>query len=1643
MEKLHAERTESHWREGRSSPSGGSGAAGAHALVANTGGNREAVVSAHGTTFSRIRKRSFKRAIRRAQLQGETMYRGRKLVSKSPSLPVAVEQAAKANAKRRIRFLSWNVGGLSDLLFTELLQWLGEAGHQDVSIIILQETHWNFSGDWSTSDWHFCHSTTSRKGSGGILIGVRKKLSEAQHIRWHEAEPGRILQVRCFMDEQQLDIIGVYQHALLQTAGKTDQIHDNRRKLIKSLDKLLSALPVRSQILLGGDFNTTLVRENKVSGYGILERKLNEKERIDQDHMVQVLRKHRLATLNTWGKKTQAATYLHAKGRSQIDFVCVRQAVADGEAKQTRAIKTPMAGWRSTGHLPVVGSIPYRWTPWKTKPQCRQGDVNAREDDSKLIKLAESELVCSVEELREAVHQAGATAPAKVTRPVMETVSDQIGDSWKLRRKLRTAQSLLGAGYIFVFRFLRIRFAYLKAHRALKKALRNRKRQRTLQLLDTAEHAAWKHDLRGLYGVVHLLCPNKQAQKIRLRDKDGNLMCGADECRVLAEYARNLFMAPLVPRMPLRRLPMVEMDIDRWRRAAQRLQGEKAAPANTPPLRNWKKHMDRIVPILHKQATQALCQDDPSIPVEWTEVQLAWLAKPRKCPSTPANLRTVGLMSGDTKIFMSVLKEAVSDQIMHCLWDVPQFAYRQMSSTIDALLRGSLHCDQVRSRSGLLNTDVTSKLISDGLPELSGGLMISLDLAKAFDCMPFPVMYESLREVGVDDSLARVVVETHRQSVCVVRHGGSSIRVGMRRGLRQGCPLAPSVFTAWTIRLCRKLGPEWCRTHASLFADDVHGHWIITTVAQFQDARMRALKLIAELHRSGMKVNFDKSEAVLLLRGKAAAGLKKRYVQWSKDKYVLNLGTDTCTGREVRLPVVDRLEYLGVVLSYGSMESQTIQHRASKAWANFTKLRPMLRTSSAFSTAQRLRLFKACVVPALLYGVIGVGITASSLRVVTSTFARMLRKILRVYQQGISNQQVLERASFSPADTLRRLLQGKRCTLDTDGHQSPELRAPAQNRLQIISAELDRVEMLPQGGLVEIDDMGEAVTCPICGVEFHNQKSLEAHFSSKHAHVHQEARHSFDRKQHTLFGLPQCRLCRQTLFDWASMERHITEGRCPRLKMAIAEGKNIEQVMQQVQQEEERAPPKPPAMAPNLEQHQRSLSSPLLECPLAAVPSHVKEIERYQQQCLLCSQLIKAKGHMKTHWRTIHPDAWQASQQDALSSARSLKATFRRPCQYCGSTAQQGKSDSTHHATKCTPLFQVLAARKLHADDLLEKFISTRRGPALKQREKEPEYRAKENNSVLAMLRGKKRATTSDAGAAIPVTTLAGLEQSKATVPKGTISTQIDREGDEHPTAQGGLALLEVRLRNPHNLCYVNAGTMAMAHALQDNLLPRGLRPLREALLQARGRELVLSSHFGLRSIFQGWTFDRRQRDAAEFTNFILHKVGYSHVHWEARTLGRGAHTTVDSGCGMVYLDLPSSDCDIQELISAWSEQAHIHAFVSSAPIVIIQLGRFPHRGKSMVQVRFQQLVNMPVFANGVQRNWEPYHAVAGLIHIGESPHSGHYRSVLRVQQEWWITDDGVPAVQCADEAELKRGLYTVWLKRGTVTTSAAPAPSP
>ena len=104
-----------------------------------------------------------------------------------------------------------------------------------------------------------------------------------------------------------------------------------------------------------------------------------------------------------------------------------------------------------------------------------------------------------------------------------------------------------------------------------------------------------------------------------------------------------------------------------------------------------------------------------------------------------------------------VLREQVRDTILQSLYEVPQHAYRPHMDTNDAILRAARHCNIIR---GLLQSTVrnnTARLMGASTLELCGGLLVSLDLAKAFDSVPHQELYFSLLDCGVEYSVAQVL----------------------------------------------------------------------------------------------------------------------------------------------------------------------------------------------------------------------------------------------------------------------------------------------------------------------------------------------------------------------------------------------------------------------------------------------------------------------------------------------------------------------------------------------------------------------------------------------------------------------------------------------------------------------------------------------------------------------------------------------------------------------------------------------------------------------------------------------------------------------------------------------------------------------
>ncbi|CAE7939773.1 Pol, partial [Symbiodinium necroappetens] len=278
------------------------------------------------------------------------------------------------------------------------------------------------------------------------------------------------------------------------------------------------------------------------------------------------------------------------------------------------------------------------------------------------------------------------------------------------------------------------------------------------------------------------------------------------------------------------------------------------------------------------------------------------------------------------------------------LQDVPQYAYRAQASTADPLLRASQHCQQVRKMLDGCLDDRTSRLLQQKQPLLLGGMMVSLDLSKAFDSLTHEEMYLALTDTGMPTNLANVLVRIHIETKLHIVHKGHQQTVGMGRGLRQGCGVAPMIYAAWTCRLCKQLtqelGQGWPQQHVSIYADDKHGFWQLRCPADLDKARRELGRLIHIITRLGMTVNSSKSRIVIALKGKLH--LKKMHQitkQWNGQQCLMI----PYEGSTLYIPVHSTLEYLGMRLGYGKFEVQAAQHRVQQAHVAFNQLKVLQR----------------------------------------------------------------------------------------------------------------------------------------------------------------------------------------------------------------------------------------------------------------------------------------------------------------------------------------------------------------------------------------------------------------------------------------------------------------------------------------------------------------------------------------------------------------------------------------------------------------------------------------------------------------------------------------------------------------------------
>ena len=162
-------------------------------------------LSCHEASSTRrgILKRSLRRACTRASETGYVWYKGQHIPYEAFPAQLRTrcdwqkrQSRASHKSKRhttprqtplhRFNILQVNVGGLSKMRLQEIQHW---ALQKEADIVILTETRWSFSTDWSTDSWHCIHSGTQQDKSDGILIMIRPQACSPTQLGIAEFSP--------------------------------------------------------------------------------------------------------------------------------------------------------------------------------------------------------------------------------------------------------------------------------------------------------------------------------------------------------------------------------------------------------------------------------------------------------------------------------------------------------------------------------------------------------------------------------------------------------------------------------------------------------------------------------------------------------------------------------------------------------------------------------------------------------------------------------------------------------------------------------------------------------------------------------------------------------------------------------------------------------------------------------------------------------------------------------------------------------------------------------------------------------------------------------------------------------------------------------------------------------------------------------------------------------------------------------------------------------------------------------------------------------------------------------------------------------------------------------------------------------------
>ena len=800
---------------------------------------------------------------------------------------------------------------------------------------------------------------------------------------------------------------------------------ETKEKFYEELEALISTVPQSDKLILLGDFNARVGRDHQ-AWKGVIGHHGVGKCNSNGLLLLRTCATYGLAITNTMFRlpTRNKTSWMHPRSKHWhlIDYIIVR-----AKDKQDVQVTKAMCGadcW--TDHRLIISKTKLLIQPTR-RPQGQKVAKRLNVNKLKLPSVQEELSTTLSQQLSEV--KGSDWDSLKTT---IHSVALQV-----LGPKTRNHQDWFDENDAEIQTVLEEKRQLFKAHQddpnsASKKDAYDGKRseaQKKLRIMqdnwlskkaDEIQGYADAHDMKRFYDSLKCVYGPSVSGSSPMLSADGSTLI-TDKNELLERWARHfdgvLNRPSSINDEAIKRLPQVTINEtlaippteEEVNKASKQMSTGKAPGPDAIPAEVFLSGGPNLIKKLTEMFQSAW--ESGILPQEFKDATIVHIYKRKGDKRSCDNHRGISLLSIAGKILARVLLNRLLEHLEQGHLPESQCGFRADRGTIDMVFAAR----QLQEKSMEQHQDL---------------YMTFVDLTKAFDTVSREGLWKIMSKFGCPDKFVHMVRQFHDgMTACVIDDGGMSDPFPVTNGVKQGCVLAPTLFSmmfsAMLMDAFREPTPGIpirYRCDGKLF--NTRRLQAVTKVKEtvIRDLLFADDCALNATREQEMQHEMDNFSSACDNFGLTISTKKTEVLHQPAPGNSYQEPNITVKGQ--RLQAVDHFTYLGSTLSRSANIDAEVNNRIAKASSAFGRLRKTVWERRGIQQHTKVKVYKAVVLTTLLYGCETWTIYRRHEKQLQQFHLRCLRNILSIHwQDRIPDTEVLERAELPSVITTMRKAQ--------------------------------------------------------------------------------------------------------------------------------------------------------------------------------------------------------------------------------------------------------------------------------------------------------------------------------------------------------------------------------------------------------------------------------------------------------------------------------------------------------------------------------------------------------------------------------------------------------------------------------------------